>query len=414
MKKILLYIAIASVICTSFILSFHNVSLYQPKHGFDGVDHLFYIKYMYQHWHLPPVNLAWETHQAPLYYILGALLMSITKSWKTAEYLNTFVLWGVIGMTGVALWKVFKKQGAVLIGMFCLAALPMLNIFPPMITNELLGAFWMISVATACIYLIHAKNKTEYLQFSVWVSVSLILGYWTKVSIVILLPTVITAYLILFLTKKIKVRYFLSVAFICFIVVGALCAPLYIRSEAAKGPSNIGKVLTTKISPRPADFYYRLDWIPKVDMYTTQYYSLIGGAWNSFWNDGHNVVTPFIKFHKKAFILWTLGFVLFPVSLYGLLKLYKDKKHRSTAILLTVVGLSMLGFYVFYNMVSGHYSAARLTYEMAIVVPYSFGIAAAYRYNKWLKYLLVVLISVQFIIMTSFFWILDWWHVTLP
>ncbi|PIY69554.1 hypothetical protein COY90_00005, partial [Candidatus Roizmanbacteria bacterium CG_4_10_14_0_8_um_filter_39_9] len=75
------------------------------------------------------------------------------------------------------------------------------------------------------------------------------------------------------------------------------------------------------------------------------------------------------------------------------------------------IGVSMLGMYVLYNMMSSHYSAARLTYEMAIVVPYAFGIASA-AMNKKLKIIIFLLLSIQFITLISFFWILPWWHVT--
>jgi hypothetical protein len=152
-----------------------------------------------------------------------------------------------------------------------------------------------------------------------------------------------------------------------------------------------------------------MDWIPKVDMYTTQYYSLWGGAWNSFFNDGHNVITPFIAFHKKAFVLWSLGFVLLPLSLFGLWKVWK--KNRDIALVVNIIGVSMLGMYVLYNIMSNHYSAARLTYEMAIIIPYSFGLAGA-AINKRIKIFLFALLCIQFITLLSFYWILPWWHVT--
>lgn len=408
-KDYILYTATIIVVVISVVLGLHNATLYEPRHGFDGVGHLFYINYIFDHKNIPPVNLDWETHQSPLYYLLGAFLLGITKTWKSAQYMNTFILWGVISMVGVAIWRVFHKKDIVFLSILSLAALPMLNIFPPMITNELLSTFWMISLVTSCIYLLEAKTNKHFIIISTWTLFSFVMGYWTKVSIVIILPTVFVAYLLTLLDNKVQKKVSFITITLLILAATLLCMPVYQRAKTAEGPSNISKVINYKVAPRPLDFYYRLDWITKVDMYNAQYYSLIGGAWNSFWNDGHNAVTPFIVFHKKAFILWILGFLLAPISLFGLIKLYKP--YRSVAILLYVLDGSMFAFYIYYNMLSGHYSAARLTYEMAIVVPYAFGLAMAYKQNSLNKFI-PLLLSVQFAVMISFFWILNWWHVT--
>ena len=80
---------------------------------------------------------------------------------------------------------------------------------------------------------------------------------------------------------------------------------------------------------------------------------------------------------------------------------------------MAVLTASMWGFYLLLNMVGNHYSAVRLTYQMGIVLPYAFGIAAAAK-NKKLWLWITLLLSIQFIILISFFWILPWWFVTRP
>lgn len=405
----ILWIFAAFVIIASFTLAFHNASIYEPNHGFDGSGHVYYIQYLAQYKKIPPPT-AWETHQPPLYYLIGAVVVNIFGTMRSAQYINIFVLWGIIGIVGLALRKVYKDKIQVLLGIFSLAALPMLNIFPAMVTNELLSTLFIISAAVASLYLLYAKNKEQVIKYSVWLCVSLILGIWTKISIITILPTVAIALLIFFIRHKSRRSYIVLIA----IMLGALfitaSTPVFLRGAQSKGASNVVQTISSiKSAPRDPKFYYRLDWIPKVDMYNTQYYSMLGGAWNSFFNDGHNVITPFIKFHKKAFILWTLGFILLPLSLYGLWKLWK--KHKEVAIVVNVIGISMLAMYVLYNMMSNHYSAARLTYEMAIVIPYAFGLAGAAT-NKKMKLLLLILLSIQFITLLSFYWILPWWHVT--
>ena len=403
------WVVAAAVVIASFTLGFHNASIYMPNHGFDGSGHVYYIQYLVQHHKIPPPT-AWETHQPPLYYIIGAIVVSIFGTMRSAQYINIFILWMIIGMVGLGLKKVFKDTDQILLGMLSLAALPMLNIFPAMVTNELLSTFFIISAAIATLYLILEKNKGSIIKYSFWLAASLVLGIWTKISIITILPTVGVAALIFFLKYKPKRPLILLIGLTTIALFAAAATPVFLRGAQSKGPSNVLQTVSSiKKAPRDLSFYYRLDWIPKVDMYTTQYYSMLGGAWNSFFNDGHNVITPFIAFHKKAFILWSLGFILLPLSLFGLWKLWK--KNKEVSLVVNTIGVSMLGMYVLYNMMSNHYSAARLTYEMAIVIPYAFGLAGV-AVNKKMKIVLFILLSIQFITLLSFFWILPWWHVT--
>ncbi len=404
MKKVLLFILV--IFIPSFVLGIHNATLYQPRHGFDGAGHVFYIEYIYKNWKLPPPRLNWETHQPPLYYAVGAGLMTVTKTWKTAQYINTFVLWLIIGMIGLGLLRIFKKIDQALIGMLSLAALPMLNIFPAMITNELLNTFWIISCAVSILYMLGEKKHKKIILYFVWFTVSFVLGVLTKVSIFTVAPLATIGFLLLFLRSGHTKRFLFSSTLLIVVIITTFYYPIFRWSLS--GPSNIINVSTKVKTTWPQDFFYRLDWIPKIDMYNTQYYSLIGGAWNSFWTDGHNAITPFIKFHKKSFVLWTLGFILLPLCVYGLRNLWK--KNRTAGLIIALLGLEMLTLYVYYNISANHYSAVRLTYQMGIVLPYSFGIAAA-TLNKKLKKLVVVLLIIQFATMVSFFWIQPWWHV---
>jgi len=415
-KTAFLILMILFVIVVSFALGVHNATLYNPRHGFDGEAHVYYINYLFQKKSLPKPG--WEisgkygeTHQPPIYYLIGAGLMNFTGNWKIAQYINIFVLWMIIGMVGLGLWKVFKKWNQVLIGMFSLAALPMLNIFPAMVTNELLNTFWIISAAVSCIYIVSTKKNHEFYLFMVWLTISIILGVWTKVSIVLIIPTVIFTFILTFLNKRINFKTIVISIFIMIFLIGLLSWPIIMRSQTVPNGSNLINMVSTKEYVfRPLDYYFRLDWIPKVDMYNTQYYSMLGAAWNSFWTDGHNAITPFIKFHKKSFILWSFGFLLLPLTLYGLIKF--SKSNRPVSCIVNITGLTMIFIYVWSNLgIYSHYSSARLTYEMGIIVPYAFGIASAAQ-NRKLKDLLLMLLSVQFIVMISFFWILPWWHVT--
>lgn len=406
MKDKILKIIIVLIFIVSLALGVHNASLYDPSQGFDGSPHVYYVEFIKNYGRIPPPD-QFETHQPPLYYIISALVHSLTGNIKSIQYVNIAVLWLIIVVVSLGLFKIFKNKYLVFIGALSLVSLPMLNIFTPAVTNELLNTFWIISALVSGIYLYYSKTKKEFTRSFLFLLFCLVMGIWTKVTIITIIPTILV---ILYLSSKnIKKFFILSTALL--MIFGLAYLPVYLRAAGSKSPSNVLLVASKLSNKRPLDFYIRLDWIPKVDMYNTQYYSLLGGAWNSFWSDGQNQITPFVPFHKKAFILWTLGFVLLPISLYGLYLQFKENK--KIAIFIAVMDISMLAFYLVYNMVSNHYSAARLTYQMGIVLPYAYGIAAAGK-NKKIFPLIILLLAIQFLIMVSFFWIQPWWFVTSP
>ncbi|MBA4319157.1 MAG: hypothetical protein C0412_12220 [Flavobacterium sp.] len=396
----------ALVFIASVVLGIHNATLYDPNHGFDGDGHIYYVNFLVNNHKMPPPT-EWETHQPPLYYIVSAVVQSVFNSQKSVQYENIVIQWLIIFVVGLGFNKIFKNKYQVLLGMFALAAIPMLSTFQPTVTNELFSTFWIISAIVSCIYIFYAKTNKNLIRSYISLLLCLVFGVWTKISIITILPTIVIS---LFLSLK-RINKSLIFSALAIFVFGLAYTPIYLRTVNFVAPSNIVTTATNFSKVPPLNYFFRLDWIPKVDMYTTQYYSLSGGAWNSFWSDGQNVITPFVPFHKKAFVLWSLGFILLPLSLFGLWKHFKENK--KITFIISILGLSMLGFYVFYNIVSFHYSAARLTYQMAIVVPYAFGLAAAAK-NKKLSKLIFLLLTVQFIVLISFYWIAPWWHVTRP
>lgn len=404
--SLLLKIFCVIIFLLSLVLNIHNALLYHPSQGFDGYGHMEYVDYLVKYQKLPPPTM-WETHQSPLYYLLAASVQSIFGTQKSIQFINIFVFWAIISVVFLGLRKIFPDTKVSLVGVLSLIALPMLNIFQPAISNELLNTFWNISVFVSLVFLYFSKSKQEYNKNFFLLLLSIVFGIWTKVSIVALLPSIAIG---LLLSSK-NIKSFLFYSLFGIVIFSLAYLPVYLRAASSNSPSNINKTIEHISSKRPLDFYIRLDWIPKTDMYTTQYYSLLGGAWNSFFTDGQNAITPFVPFHKKSFVLWTIGFLLFPISLYGLWQLRnQDKK---LFFMISAFGINMLLFYFVYNMSSNHYSAVRLTYQMAIVFPYALGLAGAAKNKKLFPFILCLLL-IQFAALVSFFWIEPWWFVTSP
>ncbi|MCR4326892.1 MAG: glycosyltransferase family 39 protein [Candidatus Roizmanbacteria bacterium] len=393
----------------SITLHIHNALLYEPSHGFDGSGHVYYAQYIAQNWSLPNPN-QWETHQPPLYYIIGALFILVTRmNIKALQFVNPIIFFIFLLVAYIGLKKVFTHKWQILLGTFSLLALPMLNIFPPMATNELLNATFICAVIVASIFIAYAKTKRELLRAMLFTNIFLALGFYTKVSIFTAIPAYVTALIIqaangkkLYPTKK-----FIAITLLGIILLIAIIVPIFIRTPE-HSPNNPLNVASTPIR-RNLYFFTRIDWIWKVDMFTTQYYSFLGGSWNSFWQDGHNAITPFVSFHKKVLVLWSLGFVLLPLSIYGLIHFWH--KHNRAAMVVFAYAVTALGIYLLFNLRGNHYSAVRLTYIMPIALVYAFGIAGAASNTK-LRWILLALLLIQYSVMVSHFWIQPWWHVT--
>jgi len=409
-----LLIIFALVFVLSWVLALHNIPLYHYSHGFDGPDHVKYIDYVAKHWRIPPTSYSTEAHQPPLYYFIAGLVTVIFRTIKYGQYLNIFILWAIIGATFIGLLKVFKEKKSAIVGAISLASLPMLNIFPSMYGNELLNTFFIISTLVACLFVISSKTKRQIVQSLGTFTFFFILGMWTKVSIITtFLPFIFSIYLLIRRNKTLFVFVLKSVFFVVFLIT-LFSLPILFRVSSTKSQSNIILVATRDTKRQPIEFFYRMDWIWNVDISKTQYYSLWGGAWNSFWTDGQNVVTPFVELNKKSLTLWILGFALFPLCVYGYFA--KDEnavdlqKYRRVFVLIAITNLA---FYIFFNYQTYHYSAVRLTYEMGIVLSYAYGIAAASR-NKKVRLIIVLLLLFQFITMFTTYWINPTWHLAKP
>jgi len=196
LKKYAHWYLLGYVFILSWVLALHNIPLYHYKHGFDGAGHVDYMTYIVNNGQLPAAELGWETHQSPIYYWIGAGLISLFGTWKAAQYINIFILWITIGVAIYGLRIIFpKKLEAVLIGAVSLAALPMLNIFPVMVTNELMNTMWSLAVLVFLLKILKTTDEKKYFWNSFFVTVFFVLGYWTKVSIIMISPLIAGVYI---------------------------------------------------------------------------------------------------------------------------------------------------------------------------------------------------------------------------
>jgi Flp pilus assembly protein TadD len=61
------------------LLFLHNFPFMPAASGFDGPQHLAYVKYIQDHHRLPDAREGWEMFQAPLYYVVSAALLGLGR-----------------------------------------------------------------------------------------------------------------------------------------------------------------------------------------------------------------------------------------------------------------------------------------------------------------------------------------------
>jgi len=144
----------------------HNSSLLPLAMGFDGADHLTYIRYLQEHRAMPSPNQGFEMFQPPLYYASGALLLGLL-------HLNTLEMSGMVALrlfslaAGAAILALifaslrlifpgeWKKQTA---GVVLAAFLPMFVCLLHYPTNETLSAMLVTAALYLCLRMLRAPE----------------------------------------------------------------------------------------------------------------------------------------------------------------------------------------------------------------------------------------------------------------
>ena len=388
-KKIL----IAILLMAYGYLFWHNISIYNPKNGFDGEGHMSYINYILTNNRLPQPHEGWELNQPPVYYLLAAPLHSSGIKPQIINVISFFII-------AFLLYRLTKSYLATL----AFAALPMSNYLVPLITNEYLSGLLGIVLLLILLHLSISKGKDRHLKILLFVSFAL--AFLTKVTALMFIPLIP---LTLFIKKDKK---WISRSVILTLMCVALVSPLIINNFIKYGkPLVINDdfvKFTGRVYKRDLSFFFSPMWIIKPDLYDAHSYSFTGGLWNTLWHDGEHVTTPAEGFQAKPFALWLLGFPFLAISTYGLFRFIR-KNRKQGIVLISYLGLSLIVL-VLYNFRLPYNNVLKTFFVFPIVVPYVLGIVEAGKSGKF-TYITPFLLIVQYLIMYSWFYIQPWWYV---
>jgi len=397
--KLLEKIILGLVFLASVIFQIHNISLYNPDFGFDGQDHQAYISWITANHKLPLPGMGWEYTQSPLYYLIGAFFQTISIN---PQFINLLAFM-VIG------WVIYKYSKS-FIATLAFFGLPMMNYLVPQISNEYLSGMWIVITFFIILKIPKIKDSVLLIKQILLASFVIALGFYTKYTSLTLFPILLLA---IVLNQHFSITQKIKNSLVAGVFIFILISPITFRNTELYGkPFILAEDIQNiwdKNKTRDLPFFIRLDWIPKVDIFSAREYSFTGGLWNTFWHDGNHSASPVVSFHKKAFGLWALGFPLSIMSLWGLFQIFKKKK--TEAILLFSYLVVALASLVKYSLLAPHSNSFKAFYAMGIIVPYALGLSAFSKTGKWQYRLNAFLLLVQFATMVSYFWIQPWWHL---
>jgi hypothetical protein len=239
-----------------------------------------------------------------------------------------------------------------------------------------------------------------------------ILGFYTKYTMLTTIPAFAIAIYLSYAGKD-QMKKTLKTGLVIGAIFALAISPIIIRNYLHyKTPLALADQFypaNPNRSKRDIEFFTNMHWVMPPDLFAANKYSLIGGTWNSFWDDGYQVSTPVTSFHKKALVLWLLGFFLAPLSIYGLYLLWKNQ--LKVAIVLIAYLATAVISYVLYNLHLPYPTELKAFFMSGLPIVYLMGLASAYTYASWTRKWLFGLIAVQLFTTISYFWIQPWWHL---
>jgi len=389
-------LVIGAILLCTLVLHIHNATLYDPLHGFDGLGHIEYFEYIKSHQKLPLPHEGWQYYQTPLYYILG-LPSYLLGGIQAVQYQNILYYLIFLLVVYLAAKNLFpQNHDLAIVAMYALASLPVVNYLVPMISNEFLNDLFL---GSALLYMVIAPSSIINILL-------LTLGFYTKYTIFTLGPAYFVA-LWQARGKNISLMILYGSLFVLTI------SPIILRNiYHYKVPLAMAESFFPFPPGREArdlGFFTNLAWITKRDMFQAHHYSFIGGTWNTFWHDGYQTTIPVVAFHKMAFGLWLLGFPLTIIAILGWTKL-KMSKPKIFNVMMTYLGSGIIA-YILYNYHLPYPSELKAFFVSGLPVVYVLGMVGAYQAYPKARYFILALLTIQFCLMLSYFWIQPWWHV---
>ena len=392
------------------IMQVHNVSLYPVQKGFDGLDHLQYVRMITQERRIPLANEGWEMYQPPLYYLITSVLPTV----KTVQYVGFLIWLGFCILSYAFIRTLFAERIYAYISVFLVASLPMVLYLTPMVSNEFFSGLMMSTVLVYYICCVDSKGDASRRSEVV---LGMLLGFalLSKATSIVLAVSICID---TFVSQRFdirktvhRLRWVLSIAFL-------ISGWFYIRNLYYFGnpvASSIDFLPSTVFTQDPGyrDWRFFLDpsGFLKLDISYAHHYSLWAGTYFSWFYDGHNALLPVQEFSKAGIALVVASAPITLLTMRGVIKAWgKDmRRHR---ILMIYPALLFMA-YVAYNFRLPYYSTVKAIFLTSTILPWVyFTIYGLHTLpKKWyVKWTLCIFITVYGVLVVKNFWIIEWWY----
>jgi Flp pilus assembly protein TadD len=411
------------------ILVMHNIPLMPALSGFDASAHLAYMDFIQKHKALPSASQGWEFFQAPLYYILGAVVLGVLhlgalqpEARQVLGLLNFGLVAVELALILASLRLLFPgRRSLQLVGLLLAAFLPAQVYQLQFPSNETLGAV----IATGAFYLVLTILRQPRPSLGRYAALGVVLGaaLLSKASAVMILAAILLTLVAQAWTERPSPRVFLGRAGLCLglsLLVGGWPYWKLWRQFGNPLTGNWDPAVGAAWWQQPGyhtPAYYLSFGQSLVRPFFSGFHSFWDGLYSTWWGDGLFGGTS--RLYSRVpwnYNLMTVGFVLALIPsalvLTGLRRaLVEAVRRRGLDWLLLASAALFFGFAIFaMSLKLPFYSESRAMYALPLVLPFcAFGALGWDFWQErcsWARPILFVWLGVWLLTVYSSFWIL--------
>lgn len=385
------------------ILQLHDAISLPINRGFDAQAHLDYVHFLKTQKRIPLPTDGWEMYQPPLYYLVLAVLPSLS-------YIPIIRLleWGIFVLITYFFFNKTALNNFRLPVVLLVTCLPVVIYMSLSVSNEF---FSTIFISLALVYYQISTTSKSWIRFSV-LGIILGLGLLAKSTTLIIIFCVVINEIIQGYKKPKNLVKMLGVILgMIFLLAGWFYgrnAFLYLNPLAT--PSNFPKefpLLQPKIPLSPG-FFLTVEPFLTMDLFKAQYYSFIGGTYFSWFYDGHNIIIPPQVFSKAGMMIIILSIPIFIIGLKGYFGELKKVTYQNRVLLL--YPLLLILSYFFYFLKLPFYSTVKGAFLVSLAIPFGyFFLKGAVPFRKYESYISFYIVIYCLLVIKNF-WILKSWY----
>jgi len=242
----------------------HNAYFYPINAGYDASLHLRYADIVSHQWRIPTFKESRENYNPPLFYLASGLTGRIAQNLTNQEYLSAIKVWQyvsiILATVSLYLWyliikKLHPKNNFLQISFLVL--LFSLPVFHKTIVMFSIETWFLFTTSVSFWFLItHFLSKPN-LKNTFILSLLLVVNLLTRMSAIVLLITVLAAFLGLIFNKKLSFKKAFLFFCLLLVIIFGLTSWFYLGrpSQEIYGVGEGGEVEIPFFKRQPISFY---------------------------------------------------------------------------------------------------------------------------------------------------------------